>query len=121
LLKSALQLPEIGEKNIKEGDEEEAYLFFMKFVYLAVEAKKMPEPKRTQLKPLISNSKLKVCMDQAEILTKSLERRYKSMAEEKSLQDAAFMLAQTPLEMPTAPHNGFAGANGNLICLLIDI
>jgi USP8 dimerisation domain len=110
LIKTALQMPELGERYAKEGDEEEAYVLFMRFIYLAVEAKKLGEPRRSQLRPIINNAIISKCMERAEQLNKSLERRYESLKQEKAMQDAAFELVKAPgRELIPPPSNAFAG------------
>jgi hypothetical protein len=103
-------MPELGERYAKEGDEEEAYVLFMRFIHLVMEAKKVSEPRKSQLRPITHGAIIGKCMERAEQLNKSLERRYESLKQEKAMQDAAFELVKAPgRELIPPPSNAFAG------------
>ncbi|XP_065343241.1 ubiquitin carboxyl-terminal hydrolase 8 [Cloeon dipterum] len=113
LLASAQKLPATAEDYLKKGDQEQAYILFMRFTHLAMEIGRSPDIKREDTKSVFSNTSIKRCLEQAEALTKILERRYKTAEEEKLLRNAAIEAVKAPPEVTVAPSNNFAGAASN--------
>jgi hypothetical protein len=106
---SAQDLKLTGEKMLKEGDEEEAYLNFMRFVFVAVEATRLEEASTSDCRPIFNSVRL--YMDKADVLSRALARRYSaSFSKKKEVNDGA--LTKAPPELHKFPSDGFAGFVG---------
>jgi hypothetical protein len=119
LLKLALKLPEFGDKMLSEGDEEEAYIYFMRYVYLALEANKLPEHEKSPLLPIIRDIKMKkYCMEKAEILHNSLKKRYEVLVEENenlSAQKRSESVSATPSHVASSNNETVDHQGVNLV------
>ncbi|XP_059475384.1 ubiquitin carboxyl-terminal hydrolase 8 [Neocloeon triangulifer] len=109
LLVTAQKMPGMAEKSAKEGDEEQAYILYMRFTHLYVNINRLTNVKTEDFKKVFNKSILEMCIKRAEELNKSLERRYKTLEEEKRLQNAAFEAVKTSPEVAVPPSNNFSG------------
>lgn len=91
MLISCKKLYDEAEKHRREGDEELAYVFYMRYFNLLHSIRNKPDYltlKQNVHDVLGGNSSQKKCMDKLELLTNSLRRRYELQAQAKSLSSS---------------------------------
>ncbi|XP_037952640.1 ubiquitin carboxyl-terminal hydrolase 8-like [Teleopsis dalmanni] len=88
LIESAHKLLQNGNKHYQEGDEEYAYIYYMRYFNLLSTLRKMPtytEYKMSIQKTLGGNTANAIIMDKLEEMTKSLSERYDRLNEKKNV------------------------------------
>ena len=88
MLTGGKKLYEEAERHRREGDEELAYIFYMRYFNLLDSICKKPDylaMKQNVRDMLGGNSAQKLSMDKLEVISKSLKRRYELLTQAKSL------------------------------------
>ncbi|RWS05382.1 ubiquitin carboxyl-terminal hydrolase 8-like protein [Dinothrombium tinctorium] len=86
ILKSILKSYEAAVQELNKGDEERAYLLFMRTVNAYLKMKEMSDARKDNYYDLMfSKTKLQDCVENCERLMKSLSRRYEALQESTRL------------------------------------
>ncbi|RWS31583.1 ubiquitin carboxyl-terminal hydrolase 8-like protein [Leptotrombidium deliense] len=89
VLKSLVKSYEEAKKELLSGDEERAYLLFMRTVNAYMKVKeKCTARKESYYDLMFSQSKVKECVDVSEKLIESLERRYEALQESNKVTNS---------------------------------